>query len=508
MANMYPPVRAAAFDLYFSLYKNDGTVIANPGTYTSKVSKDGGAVEDIATAITEVDTSYGLLKLSLTATEMTADVVWVKVKDDTTGCVPFTACIYTVGQTMDSIYSRLGAPEGASISADVAAVQTAAEAIVIPTDYAKPGDAMTVAGYAEGKSPAEQVLDTPSEPIHTNGGGNPIVWVNGYGPDSTRGSSFWCDYFPSNSDSEVLPFAVATEGLVGNILWAAQYGNIYTVKEVVAGESITLDKPIYAIDQGGPWVMLPAPPIMVAGYDLNQSPAEQVTGFAVPGDKMDLVDAPSAIALTAISEAIGVPDIDASAIADAVWDEAILDHAASELTTGGALQKTKAITNTALPNAQPGDVNGLPQMHDITALTSGAGVKVNGYATGKSPQEQVFTKTTMKLVTDNSGHALMASSSMTALDERLSSNHGEGSWTSEHGASDVEVNATTIGNDDSALGKVAPSARVSAYLGSAFVRSVYADGDGDFTLWLTPGATYRLVATRDGYEQAEQEVTL
>lgn len=83
-----------AFNLAFSLYLNTGAVIANPGTYTKKIWKDGGAAADIAGAVTETDATYGQLVVQLSASEMNADYVQVKIYDDTAGCVPFCAVIY------------------------------------------------------------------------------------------------------------------------------------------------------------------------------------------------------------------------------------------------------------------------------------------------------------------------------------------------------------------------------------------------------------------------------
>ena len=168
MASQWPPKKNTAFTLYFSLYKNDGTIIANPGTYTKKISKDGGGIADISASVTEVDTTYGLCSLVISATEMNADAVYIQIKDDTTGGVPFSVTLYTAANLMDDIktdttaikvqtdklvftvtnqidanvidwkgatapemtgdaYARLGAPAGASVSADVAAVKAVAD---------------------------------------------------------------------------------------------------------------------------------------------------------------------------------------------------------------------------------------------------------------------------------------------------------------------------------------------------------------------------------------------
>ncbi len=103
MASQFPPKKNTAFTLYFTLYKNDGTVIANPGTITKKVSIDGAAVADIAAAVTEEDTTYGQCSVVLAAGEMNGDAIWVYIKDDTTGCVPFTCTLYTAAQTLDEL---------------------------------------------------------------------------------------------------------------------------------------------------------------------------------------------------------------------------------------------------------------------------------------------------------------------------------------------------------------------------------------------------------------------
>ena len=103
MASQWPPKKNTAFTLYFTLYKNDGTVIANPGTYTKKVSIDGAAVADIAASVTECNTTYGQCSVVLAAGEMNGDAVWVQIKDDTSGCIPFTVTIYTAANLMDDI---------------------------------------------------------------------------------------------------------------------------------------------------------------------------------------------------------------------------------------------------------------------------------------------------------------------------------------------------------------------------------------------------------------------
>lgn len=103
MASQWPPKKNTAFTLYFSLYKSDGTIIANPGTYTKKVSIDGAAVADITASVTEEDTTYGQLSVVLASGEMNGDAIWVYIVDNTAGCVPFTCTLYTAGSLHDEM---------------------------------------------------------------------------------------------------------------------------------------------------------------------------------------------------------------------------------------------------------------------------------------------------------------------------------------------------------------------------------------------------------------------
>lgn len=146
MASMWPPKKNAQFTLYFSLFKTDGTIIANPGTYTKKVSIDGGAVADITASVTEEDTTYGQLSLVLSASEMNGDAIWVYIKDDTSGCVPFTCTLYTAAATLDEIKTAIDAIDD-YVDTEVAAIK--AKTDNLPASPAATGDIPTSADIAD-----------------------------------------------------------------------------------------------------------------------------------------------------------------------------------------------------------------------------------------------------------------------------------------------------------------------------------------------------------------------
>jgi hypothetical protein len=154
MASMYPPKKNTAFTLCFTLYKNDGTVIANPGTLTRAVSVDGGGVDTTpVNAVTEEDTTYGQLSWVLDAAEMNGDWIWVYCKDDTSGCVPFTCTLYTSAQTLDEVKTDTAAiladtgTDGVLLSSGIGAKQISlSSGEVTPTAASKTGYALAATG--------------------------------------------------------------------------------------------------------------------------------------------------------------------------------------------------------------------------------------------------------------------------------------------------------------------------------------------------------------------------
>lgn len=134
MASQYPPKKNTAFTLDFTLYKNDCSVIANPGTITKKISIDGGDVADIAADVTKENTTYGQLSLVLSAAEMNGDRIWIQIKDDTAGCVPFTITLLTVAATQDELKKETAATKAVIDdihNTDLPAVKTVADGIEV-----------------------------------------------------------------------------------------------------------------------------------------------------------------------------------------------------------------------------------------------------------------------------------------------------------------------------------------------------------------------------------------
>lgn len=130
MASAMPPVRGAPFSFEVSLVSQADTDIFqdNPTLAAGDVIvvKDGtldGNIDALPTAVTSLTR---VITVALSAAEMTADRVTVLFHDAAGDeWQDSVITIYTAAQTLDNTHSRLGAPAGASVSADIAAVKAA-----------------------------------------------------------------------------------------------------------------------------------------------------------------------------------------------------------------------------------------------------------------------------------------------------------------------------------------------------------------------------------------------
>src|SRR3990172_6144571 len=91
----WPPKKNATFTVTFHIYDNDGDLVTAAAALDSEVSKDGGTFTDCTNEAAEIATSSGLYTLSLTATEMNADIVATITKTSTTDAKTAVNVMYT-----------------------------------------------------------------------------------------------------------------------------------------------------------------------------------------------------------------------------------------------------------------------------------------------------------------------------------------------------------------------------------------------------------------------------
>jgi len=92
----WPPKKNAAFEVQFPIYDADGDLVTAASTPDSEVAKDHGTFTDCTNEATEIATSSGVYYLTLTSTEMNADIVATITKTGTAGAKTAVNVMYTV----------------------------------------------------------------------------------------------------------------------------------------------------------------------------------------------------------------------------------------------------------------------------------------------------------------------------------------------------------------------------------------------------------------------------
>lgn len=103
MASNWPPKKNVAFTHYFFVYKNDGTIIANPTLASSAVHVDGNTTEVTDSTLAVVDSTTGLCSIVLAQATMNGDQITGKVVASDSGAVVYTFSILTAANTQDEI---------------------------------------------------------------------------------------------------------------------------------------------------------------------------------------------------------------------------------------------------------------------------------------------------------------------------------------------------------------------------------------------------------------------
>lgn len=105
------PRKNAAWRYYFDIRKSDGTLITSWSGQDSEISLDGAAFTDCTNEATEIGTS-GCGYIDLTAAEMNADCVMLKINLSNTGAIPLVLTVFPEEagdfRVDDSTYAKTG----------------------------------------------------------------------------------------------------------------------------------------------------------------------------------------------------------------------------------------------------------------------------------------------------------------------------------------------------------------------------------------------------------------
>jgi len=102
-AGGWPPKKNAEFLLVFPIFDNDGDLVIGAAALDSERSYDSGTFANCTNEASEIATSSGMYKLTLTAAEMNHDVIAVITKTSTEDAKTAVNVIYTSTNQVDTI---------------------------------------------------------------------------------------------------------------------------------------------------------------------------------------------------------------------------------------------------------------------------------------------------------------------------------------------------------------------------------------------------------------------
>jgi len=90
------PVKNQAYRVYFPIFDNDGDLVADAASLDSEISIDGATAADCTNEATQIESSWGVYYLELTATEMNSSCSIVKVKSSTSDSKDTVLTLYPI----------------------------------------------------------------------------------------------------------------------------------------------------------------------------------------------------------------------------------------------------------------------------------------------------------------------------------------------------------------------------------------------------------------------------
>ena len=111
------PIYGAPWTLVVPLLDADGDLVTGATTPDSEVSKNGDTFADCTNEMTEIATASGIYYLTLTGTEMTADIVAAQLKSATAGMKTTVAVLYP--RKLVTVHSGTAADDGSGTSSIV-----------------------------------------------------------------------------------------------------------------------------------------------------------------------------------------------------------------------------------------------------------------------------------------------------------------------------------------------------------------------------------------------------
>lgn len=180
------PQKNVAYRVTFPIYDVNGDLVTGAAGLDSEISKDSGTATDCTNEATEIATSFGLYYLDLTATEMNADTVAIKVKSTTTDSKDAVIIIYP--EEVGDIRVNMTAINGDATNGNNATLSLA------QLNITNSGDKAMIISGGSTTTPALEIVGTgtnsPGMTIDSNGTGPGIDITVGQAGELAHGINF------------------------------------------------------------------------------------------------------------------------------------------------------------------------------------------------------------------------------------------------------------------------------------------------------------------------------
>ena len=497
--------------LVFAFNETDNTAKAGDAAQiTGKIRKDhAGATAITDTNPTEIEDGY--YEFDLTQAETNADILDI-LPESSTGNIQVIGCPARVF-TVPPNFADMGIEADGHAHADVKQIEGAdatdqiRDAVVDDATRIDASALNTLSGHdpagqlasqsdVQGITQAQRVRVLPAPQMERPDSGSTAyrLWIYVYdeqhkAEDLDSNPTVTAENNAGTDPSASLG-AVTKPGATTGIYYVD-----YTVADAHAVEGVVFK---VAATEGAVTTNYAAPSVVVdtTAVDFTSAdrtkldgiydklPAGAISDFDEAGDKVDLVDAPNATAITAIQSGLALATalVTTDAVVDAI--KAIADKLDSGLEADGGVFR---LTQNMLEQA-PGGAG-----VTVSAFAAAAIAQLFTLASGKSYADAI-AQSLVKEIADNS------------------SNVGTGNVTTITEAT-LDVDGTALGSVLDENDSPIAGATVGVYADAdtectALLYSGSSDGDGGYAISVAIGATYRIKVTYSGYTSNVVRVTV
>jgi len=234
----WPPKKNTAFEVQFPIYDADGDLVTAATTPDSEVSKDHGTFTDCTNEAIEIATSSGVYYLSLTNTEMNADIVATITKTGTAGAKTAVNVMYTVTRQLVDLAWPTTTGRSMDVDATGGVEITAGQSVNVASFTAGAIDAAAIAtGAIDADAIADNAIDAGA--IAADAITAAKIAAGAIDADAIAADAIGSSEFAQAAADKVWSSATRNLTALGFVLGAADIGTGAIDADALAADAVT-----------------------------------------------------------------------------------------------------------------------------------------------------------------------------------------------------------------------------------------------------------------------------